>query len=71
MSDIERPTPERDLDWRPTEARGFGERVVDIWVEFLDRLHDDLPVARDRSAAEVRAAVTLDVPRDPMPIDDL
>ncbi len=71
MSNIERPSPERALDWRPTEARGFGERVVDIWVELLDRLHDDLPVARDRSAAEVRAAVTLDVPRDPMPIDDL
>lgn len=71
MPEIERPTPEGALDWPSAQARLLGDQVVDIWVELLDRLHDDLPVARDRSAAEVRAVVTRDVPLDPMPIDEI
>ena len=71
MSSIERPAPERALDWAPSDARAFGEQALDIWTELLERLHDDLPVARDRSAADVRAAVAREVPTEPMPIGDL
>ncbi len=71
MSGNRPPAPERALDWSSTQARVFGEQALDIWTELLDRLHDDLPVARDRSAAEVRAAVTREIPADPMPIDEL
>ena len=71
MSNIQRPEPERALDWSPADARAFGEQALDIWTELLDRLHDDLPVARDRSAADVRDAVAREIPTDPMPIDEL
>jgi aromatic-L-amino-acid decarboxylase len=71
MSGIERPAPERALDWAPSDAKAFGQHALDIWTELLERLHDDLPVARDRSAAEVRAAVSREVPKEPMSIDNL
>lgn len=71
MSGIQRPVPERALDWSPADARAFGEQALDIWTELLDRLHDDLPVARDRTAAEVRDAVARDIPANPMPIGEL
>ena len=71
MSSIERPAPERALDWAPSDARAFGEQAVDIWTELLERLHSDLPVARNRSAAEVRAAVAREIPMEPMPTDDV
>ncbi|MDJ0955069.1 MAG: pyridoxal-dependent decarboxylase, partial [Acidimicrobiia bacterium] len=44
---------------------------MDIWTELLKRLGGDLPVARNRSAGEVSQVVALDVPADPMPMDDL
>jgi aromatic-L-amino-acid decarboxylase len=71
MADIERPAPERALDWSPVDARAFGEGALDIWTELLDRLHGDLPVARNRSAAEVRNTVAQEIPAEPMPIEDL
>ncbi|MGB5532144.1 MAG: pyridoxal-dependent decarboxylase, partial [Acidimicrobiia bacterium] len=71
MSKIQRPAPERALDWSPDEAREIGEQAVDIWTELLGRLHDDLPVARNRSAGEVAEAVNVQIPGEPMPIDDL
>jgi glutamate/tyrosine decarboxylase-like PLP-dependent enzyme len=64
------PPPVRDLDWGPGKAREFGERVLELWIELLERL-PDLPVARAHTAEEVRAAVALPIPTDPMPIDDL
>ena len=64
------PRPVRDLDWSPRKAREFGERVLELWVELLERL-PDLPVSRAHTAEEVRAAVALPIPSDPMPIDDL
>jgi glutamate/tyrosine decarboxylase-like PLP-dependent enzyme len=66
-----RPVPEPALDWTAAQARALGEEALDIWIELLERLHTDLPVARSRSAAEVRAAVSLDVPDRPMPMDEL
>ena len=71
MSEIQRPAPERALDWSPAEARAFGDHAIDIWTELLERLHDDLPVARNRSAGEVAGAVTLPIPSEPMPIQGL
>jgi aromatic-L-amino-acid decarboxylase len=62
--------PVRDLDWGPGKAREFGDRVLDLWIELLERL-PDLPVSRAHTAEEVRAAVALPIPTDPMPIDDL
>jgi hypothetical protein len=45
-----RPEPERALDWPSADARVLGDAAVDIWTELLDRIHDDLPVARNRTA---------------------
>ena len=64
------PQPVTDLDWSPSRARALGDSVLDIWEELLVRLRD-LPVGRARTAEEVRAAVTRDVPRDPLPSHDL
>ncbi len=71
MTPTTRPTPERALDWTPAEARALGDEALDIWVELLERLRDDLPVARNRSAAQVSEAVGLEIPSQPMPLDDL
>jgi len=65
------PEPVRDLDWDPRLAREFGERALDIWTEMLARLDDDLPVSRQQTAAEVREAVAIEVPAEPMPVDSL
>jgi glutamate/tyrosine decarboxylase-like PLP-dependent enzyme len=71
MSEIQRPAPERALDWSPAEARELGEQTINVWTELLERLHTDLPVARNRSTAEVADAVTIPIPNEPMPIDRL
>jgi aromatic-L-amino-acid decarboxylase len=65
-----KPEPVRDLDWEPKQARELGERALDIWEELLERLRD-LPVTRFEGAGRVREAVTLDIPEEPMPVDDL
>ena len=65
-----RPEPIRDLDWSAGRAREFGTSVIDIWGELLDRLHE-LPVSRRHTAEEVRAAVTLPVPDEPLPMEQL
>ena len=67
---IERPEPVRDLDWDPARARAFTDRVADLYEEALERLRD-LPVSRGWGVEEVRRAVTMPVPDDPMPEDDL
>jgi aromatic-L-amino-acid decarboxylase len=65
-----KPEPFRDLDWEPKQARELGERALDIWEELLERLRD-LPVTRFEGAGSVRDAVTLDIPEEPMPLDEL
>jgi glutamate/tyrosine decarboxylase-like PLP-dependent enzyme len=67
---MDAPEPFRDLDWDSKRARELGERALDLWVELLERL-PDLPIGRRERAAEVRAAVTLEVPDDPMPLNEL
>lgn len=66
----ERPEPVRDLDWDPKRARAFADGAADIWEELLERL-PDLPVRRGWSAEEVREAVAIPVPEEPMPEDEL
>jgi aromatic-L-amino-acid/L-tryptophan decarboxylase len=65
-----KPEPVRDLDWEPKRARELGEAALDIWQELLERLRD-LPVSRYEGVDAVREAVALDVPEEPMPVEDL
>lgn len=64
------PEPLPDLNWDPKRARELGERAVELWAEFLERL-PSLPVARRWSEAEVRAAVARPIPDEPLPDDEL
>jgi aromatic-L-amino-acid/L-tryptophan decarboxylase len=67
---LRRPAPMRDLDWPPARARAFLDGAADLWQDLLERLPDE-PVVRRWTAAEVREAVTMDVPEAPMGDDDL
>jgi glutamate/tyrosine decarboxylase-like PLP-dependent enzyme len=67
---VEPPAPLPDLDWDPERARAFADRTVELYEGFLRRLVD-LPVARGRSAEEVRRAVAIPVPEQPLPDDEL
>ena len=49
-------------------ARELGVGVMEIWLELLERL-PGLPVARPHTAEEVRTAVALPIPAEPMPLD--
>ena len=62
--------PVTDLDWDADRARDFGGRVVGLWGELLEGLRS-MPVGGRATAAEVRAAVTRDVPDEPLAIDEL
>jgi aromatic-L-amino-acid decarboxylase len=61
----ERPDPVRDLDWDPDRARQLGEDAVELWVELLARL-PELPVSREIRADELREALAIDVPEEPL-----
>jgi aromatic-L-amino-acid/L-tryptophan decarboxylase len=61
----ERPEPVRDLDWDPDRARELGEDAVELWVELLARL-PELPVSRELRAADLREALAIDVPEEPL-----
>jgi aromatic-L-amino-acid/L-tryptophan decarboxylase len=61
----ERPEPVRDLDWDPDRARELGEDAVELWVELLARL-PELPVSREFRAEDLREALTVDVPEEPL-----
>src|SRR5918996_1024470 len=65
-----KPEPVPDLDWEPKRARELGEAALDIWQELLERIRD-LPVSRYEGVDAVREAVALDVPEEPMPVEDL
>jgi glutamate/tyrosine decarboxylase-like PLP-dependent enzyme len=65
-----RPESVTDLDWSPEQARALGDDALDIWQEWLRRL-PELPVNRAHTAEEVRAAVTFDVPAEPLSADRL
>jgi glutamate/tyrosine decarboxylase-like PLP-dependent enzyme len=61
----DRPAPVPDLDWGPERARAFTDRVAGLYEELLARLRD-LPITHGRPAPEVRDAVAIEVPEDPM-----
>ncbi|MFB3738561.1 MAG: aspartate aminotransferase family protein, partial [Candidatus Velamenicoccus archaeovorus] len=65
-----RPAPLADLDWDADRARAFADRAVELYEDFLRRL-EELPVARGRGAQDVRKAVAIPVPEDPMPVEEL
>ena len=65
-----KPEPIRDLDWESKRARELGEAALDIWEELLERIRE-LPVSRYEGVDAVREAVALDVPEEPMPVEDL
>jgi aromatic-L-amino-acid/L-tryptophan decarboxylase len=67
---MRRPEPVQDLDWSPERARALGETALDLWEEWLSRLRE-LPVGRAHTAEEVRAAVALDIPEEPLAPDAL
>ncbi|HXF35899.1 MAG TPA: pyridoxal-dependent decarboxylase [Actinomycetota bacterium] len=70
MSPVPPPPPVPDLDWPAERARAFSTRVADLYGELLAGLRD-LPVGRRWTAAEVREAVALEVPDEPMPEEEL
>ncbi|MEO7963770.1 MAG: hypothetical protein ABIT38_07665, partial [Gemmatimonadaceae bacterium] len=39
------PPPVPDFDWDPDRARAFGNEIVGLWGEMLERL-DSMPVNR-------------------------
>ncbi len=59
-----------DLAWSTERARAFGNEVVELWGELLDRL-PGLPVGGRASAADVRAAVTRAIPGEPLSMPEL
>jgi glutamate/tyrosine decarboxylase-like PLP-dependent enzyme len=66
-----KPEPVQDLNWEPARAREFGDRVLDLWEEFLAKL-PDLPVtSREFTEAAVREAVVIPVPDEPLPEAEL
>jgi glutamate/tyrosine decarboxylase-like PLP-dependent enzyme len=70
MSRPRPPEPTCDLNWDPDRAREFGTDVLELWEEFLRRL-PELSVSRVWTTDEVRDAVVIPVPDDPMPQEDL
>jgi glutamate/tyrosine decarboxylase-like PLP-dependent enzyme len=65
-----KPEPFRDLDWEPKRARELGERTLDLWQELLERL-PELPVSPGIPIEETKKALALEVPEEPMALDDL
>jgi glutamate/tyrosine decarboxylase-like PLP-dependent enzyme len=59
-----------DLDWSAEHARAFADDVLSLWTEWLERL-PTLPVSSAAGAAQVRAAVTRDVPDAPLATEEL
>jgi aromatic-L-amino-acid decarboxylase len=66
----DRPEPRRELDWDPRRARAFTDGAADLFEELLERL-PDLPVTNRVTVEDVRSALAIEVPEDPMPQDDL
>ena len=64
------PAPVTDLAWNSDQARALGNEMLGLWTELLDKL-PSLPVGVHENAADVRAAVTRDIPRDAVPVPEL
>ena len=68
---MERPDPFSDLNWSGSQAREFVDMAAEIWTELVDRLGRDLPVARGEDSKSVRAAIAIEVPSSPLPLDEI
>jgi aromatic-L-amino-acid/L-tryptophan decarboxylase len=68
---VDRPPPFTDLDWSPEKARAFAGDIVDIWADLLASLRAGPVVPADLGLDQVREAVALDVPDEPLPADQL
>ncbi|MEX2556824.1 MAG: pyridoxal-dependent decarboxylase [Actinomycetota bacterium] len=64
------PEPVGDLDWDAARAASFLERAGALWLGYLNEL-SSLPVGRSWRPGEVREAVALSVPKEPLPDDTL
>jgi glutamate/tyrosine decarboxylase-like PLP-dependent enzyme len=64
------PAPVTDLAWDAGRARALGGEMLDLWGELLERM-PALPVGGRATAAEVRAAVTREIPMEPLSSDEL
>ncbi|HLB08149.1 MAG TPA: pyridoxal-dependent decarboxylase [Gemmatimonadaceae bacterium] len=64
------PPAVTDLAWSAERARAFGNEMVDLWGDLLERL-PSLPVGGRATAADVRAAVTREVPGEPLSNQEL
>src|ERR1051326_2082475 len=62
--------PMRELDWDAERGTAFLERAAGLWARFLEEL-PDLPVAKSWRPGEVRDAVAIDVPVEPLDDDEL
>jgi aromatic-L-amino-acid decarboxylase len=62
--------PVPDLAWNADRARALGADVVALWGELLDRL-PSMAVGGRATAAEVRAAVTREIPAEPLSAEEL
>jgi aromatic-L-amino-acid/L-tryptophan decarboxylase len=67
---IDRPNPFQELNWNPDRAHNFGERIVDLWTEWLEKL-PSLPVDPGKRQTEVAREVGLEIPAEPMSDDEL
>ena len=60
-----RPPAVQSLNWDAERARAFGERIVELWGEFLTRL-PDLPVAKHDDSGTVRRGIVMPIPDEPL-----
>jgi aromatic-L-amino-acid decarboxylase len=68
---MDRPLPVRDLDWDTGRARDFADEVVAVWTELLESLRNGPVVPPQLGFEQVREAMALHIPEDPMPTEEL
>jgi aromatic-L-amino-acid/L-tryptophan decarboxylase len=66
----QRPAPVPDLDWEPGRVAELGEAVVGLWSELAETLRER-PINRHFDPGDVRAALAVDVPEQPLGLDAL
>ena len=63
--DASRPPAVQSLNWDADRARAFGDRIVELWGEYLTRL-PELPVAKHDDSGTVRRGIVLPIPDEPL-----
>jgi aromatic-L-amino-acid decarboxylase len=62
--------PVGDLDWSPHQAAELGKQIIALWTEYLSNLRA-LPVGQADAVEDVQAAVTREVPNEPVPLNEI